>query len=221
MIERATVLPGKPGNYPPKERAAYMLRVRKHAEALIELLVGTTFEGGGPVGDYISDDDLPEEVRRQLQSRGVDEEPDGRPETFWVDREGIRRTHYFYPWSAITDLLGEVVNWTYQDDYVSPGGTISSAPIQHARSASTNIIFFNCTLYQSLDQNAAAMPFSVLATIANVALQLPADECVDEDAARKQVRRFQARNPPRDNAFQGPYIEPNFVGPPNPSDLPF
>jgi hypothetical protein len=37
------------------------------------------------------------------------------------------------------------------------------------------------------------LPFPILATITNVALQLSDEEAVDEEAVRKQVRRYEER----------------------------
>ncbi len=72
------------------------------------------------------------------------------------------------------------------------------------------------------------IPFPVLATLANVALKLPVASQVDEEAVRKQVRRFEARiaavNKAREE--EDPFSDKNFAWPAGEvtddgSDIPF
>jgi hypothetical protein len=85
------------------------------------------------------------------------------------------------------------MDWTYWDDNWDGGIWSTSAPIAQANSERMPIIYFCCTLFDWFKQNGVEVPFPILATVANVALDLTADNLVDEDNVRKQVRRYQKR----------------------------
>lgn len=190
-VKKATQLPGKPGNLPPKERAAYLAKVRSHAEALIDLLEGTKFSVGD-LGPMIEEDDQEKSVMRALSSWGVDEM--GHVVAFWIDEDGLYQMPWDYPDSHLIEQLHSLISWTLEDDFFDRSFMRSSKPIGHSRSRGTKSIYFTCTLYEELERHGAAIPFSLLATVANVALGLEDDEMLDEDSVRKQVRRYQAKN---------------------------
>jgi hypothetical protein len=85
----------------------------------------------------------------------------------------------------------------------------SSAPIAHANTRNAQVIYFTCSLYERVRRIGGTIPFPVLATVTNVALRLPAEDCVDEDTVRKQVRRYEARraceDSKREPAFEEDY----------------
>lgn len=191
-IMSAMTMPRKPGNLPPKERATFMKAVRKHAGELSGLLQGTQFDGGGP-RVLIDTEKLEEDILNYLQPYGDDEE--GHEVCFHVSWDGVRKMDYFYPFSTLTDQLQEVIRWTSLDDYTG-GSTASSAPISKARTESSRLVYFTCTFYTSIRR--VSIPFNLLATIANVALNLDKDKQTDEETVRKQVRRFEARMKQRD-----------------------
>lgn len=186
-IDRAARLPGKPKNMPPKERAAYLSKVRDHAEALINLLNGTSFDNGD-TGEVIEEDEQVKSVMNHLRPRGDDD--DGHVVAFWVDSLELSRMPFDYPSSHLVDSLHELVAWTKEDDDLD---IRSNSPVVHARSRGARAIYFTCILHAELERHGASIPFALLATTANVALKLEADEMLDEDSARKQVRRYEAR----------------------------
>lgn len=194
-IEECLVLPGKPGNLPPGKRNAYFEKVRKHVNALSELLRDTKFDN--PQGESLSEHELDKKLRDVLQNWG---EEDGRIFAFHVDKEGPKKFHISYPQSDLTKTLAAVLEWTYWDDLWYDGIYGTSAPIAQANTESTEAIYFNCTLYDWFKLHGVAIPFPVLATVANVALDLPLEKSIDEDTARKQVRRYQARQAKRDGS---------------------
>lgn len=190
----ATIPPRKPGNLTPAERRGYFQKVRKHAKALIELLEGTGFGLGSWTEEEVDLDKLEETVRSDLKPWGSDDENGEHIVAYRVGDESITRLPYTYPDSHLVELLHQLEPWTEQDDYWDLWGTGSSKPIVHAHSASTKVIYFDCTLYRMLQQMlGTTVPFTHLSTIANVALKLGPDDLVDEEAVRKQVRRYEDR----------------------------
>ncbi len=191
QIYRSTRLPGKPGDMTPTKRGAYFKKVRSHAEALILLLEGTRFDH-----DYMSevrDEKLNRPLHRALASWGDDEDDEGHVVAFQVTPDGVFEHHYDFPENMLTETLHSVLSWTRWDD--SWDGSIwgTSAPIAQENSESTQAIYFNCTLFDFFQKSGAEIPFPILATVANVALDIAPNKQLDEDAVRKQVRRYQAR----------------------------
>lgn len=199
---RATQMPGKPGNMPPKERAAYLSKVRSHAEALVELLKDTRFSVGD-IGPLIEEEDQERSVMRALSDWGEDEQ--GHVVAFWVDEDGLYQMPWDYPDCHLTEQLRSLIAWTQDDDYFDRSIMRSSKPISHSRSRGTKAIYFTCTLYEDLERRGASIPFSLLATVANVALRLDVDEMLDEDTVRKQVRRYQARSGKNEDLSDRPF----------------
>jgi hypothetical protein len=224
-VARATVLPGKPGNLPPKEREKYLLQVREHAQALINLLKDTRFDGHIH-GDEIPEGDLLKKVQQDLQPWS--DQDDGRVVAYYVDEDAVYSLGWDYPASHGVIHLRDLVEWTYWDDCWDGSFLKSSAPIAQANSASSKIVYFTCTLHSQLRRWGMTIPFPVLATLANVALKLPVASQVDEEAVRKQVRRFEARiaavNKAREE--EDPFSDKNFAWPAGEvtddgSDIPF
>ncbi|HXG27265.1 MAG TPA: hypothetical protein VNJ47_00250 [Nevskiales bacterium] len=190
-IAGAMSLPEKPGNMSVKQREKYFAKVRLHATALRDLLNDTLFDYT-PFSELVIDQEkLADTVVRDLQPWGDDET--GHVVAYWVDDDGVRRMDWDYPQSHFTELLFNVIEWTRQEDFWGRGGLMSSAPIGQANSPNMRTIYFNYTLYSSLLRDGISIPFALLATTANVALDLPAHLLVDEDTVRKQVRRVEAR----------------------------
>lgn len=175
---------------PPKEREKYFALIRRHADALIDALAGTRFDA--PVHG-IEVDVESFDAKSELGSWGVEEDDCGHVIAFDVRSEGVFKLHYDYPESALVQTLGELIAWTCSEDAWDRDIMLSSAPIAHANSATTPIIFFNCTMWERWQRYDISIPFPILATICNVALDLGADESVDEDAVRKQIRRYESR----------------------------
>lgn len=198
-IDRALSLPGKPGDMTKAKRTAYFEQVRKHTRALIKLLAGTRYSSnaatysGHDTGNLIDNESLAETVVRDLADWGVDEP--GHVVAYQVDEDGVSKLPWNYPESELLDLLWEVIEWTHEDDGWDWGfGLSSSKPLERAKGSTVKVVYFTCTLYGTLARQGMKIPFSHLATTANVALNLPASDQLDEDAARKQVRRHEARN---------------------------
>lgn len=193
-ILRCTEIPGKPGDMTPTQREAYFKKVRTHVEALRNLLKGTCFDVFDLEHmDDVSDVELKKPLKEILYSWGAEESEEGHVVAFQVTREGNFKHHFTYPDNALTETLAKVMEWTYWNDNWDRSFWGTSAPILQSRSDRTPIIYFCCTLHRWFEKNGVKIPFPILATVANVALNLRADELVDEDAARKQVRRYQER----------------------------
>ncbi len=209
-VERALRFPSKPGNMTPKKREEYFRKIRYHTDALLRLIEDTPFASNslywsGRKTDPIDEDELAEQVVRDLWSWKDDEPPDGHIVAYVVNSDGVSRLPWTFPDSHLYDFLIELLDWTRWDDGWGDLVT-SSNSIAHANTANARTIFFNCTLFVDLDGKGISIPFAHLATLANVALELAPDKLVDEDTARKQVRRFQARHkqessPPTDGVF--------------------
>lgn len=190
-ILRSTRLPGKPGNMTPTQREAYFKKVRVHVEALSKLLEGTKFDS--PWVTELTEQELERSLSEHLYSWGEDESDEGHVVAYQVTTEGRYRQHYEYPDNVLRETLHNVHEWTYWDDNWDGNIFGTSAPIAQANSHSTPIVYFCCTFYEWFHRYGVEIPFGILATVANVALDLPADKQIDEDVARKQVRRFQQR----------------------------
>lgn len=191
MIWRATVMPGKPGDMTPKQRDEYFGAVRKHALALIELLDQTTFDGG--VETPLTDDQLEKTLDKALNHWGDDEDEDGHIVAFRVTPFEKYALHYNYPSCALVQTLYELREWTYWDDNWDGRYWGSSAPIVQSNSKSTRVVYFTCSLHADFLEKGLDMPFPILATLAEVALNLSEAEQVNEETVRRQVRRHQER----------------------------
>ena len=176
----------------PKSRGVYLAEVRRHATELLKLLRETKFDRN-PLGE-LSEENLARPLSSFLGSWGEDESSEGHVVAFHVDEDGASTMFYDYPDGALSNTLSDLIDWTHWDDYWG-GGIISSAPIAQANAKSLPTIFFTCTLFEKLAYYGLEIPFPILATVANVALELGKDEQTDEESVRKQVRRYQARNP--------------------------
>jgi hypothetical protein len=198
-IVRSTKMPGKPGNMSPAVRNRYFERVRKSALELKELLADTRFDRcSGIGGRELTEDDLDMPLTHFLALRGLGDRSGDGPETAVVAFEGdasgaARELDWNYPASALTATLADVYEWTFWDDQWDDGIFSSSAPIVQAGTDRARTNYFTCMLYRSFERHGVGIPFPLLATVANVALRLPPESQLDEDAARKQVRRFQVR----------------------------
>lgn len=194
-IWQSTRLPGKPSNMTPAQRTAFFEKVRKHALALSELLRDTIFDQSGM--RELAEHELDEPLEKKLYSWGDDEIESGHVVAFTVNGDGAHQMPYDYPRSNLTETLWELVEWTHWDDQWDGGIFSSSAPIVQANADSVRIVYFTCSLHDWFSSYGMDIPFPVLATVANVALVHGADEQVDEDTVRKQVRRYQNRKAKR------------------------
>lgn len=188
--ERACRLPGKPGNMTPGQRTAYFEKVRKHVLGLLDLLEGTRFSRESM--RLLNNDALNETLNKRLHDWGEDET--GHIVAFYVDADGDRyEMSYDYPDCSLATTLFEVLEWTYWEDQWDGNPLKSSDPIVQANSNSTPIIYFVCTMFEKFKRSRVSIPFPFLATIANVALEIPAGKDIDEETVRKQVRRYEKR----------------------------
>lgn len=169
---KASKMPGKPADMPPKARQAYLKKVQKHCQELKMLLEDTEF-------------DKPSDYRAEQVPQG--EEPTLQDLYFFraAGRNrsgGVYKKPRDYPDCDLTTILERAEQWTDSQD--------TNTPIRQM-SPRARIIYFICTLYERHLHNSVglSLPPKILATTANVALQLPDAESVDEDAARKQIRR--------------------------------
>jgi hypothetical protein len=200
-ITRCTRMPGKPGNMSPAARKRYFEHVRKCVVELQKLLSDTRFDRDGGIGEReLTEDDLDKPLAHFFSARGLGDRSGDGPDTAVIAFEGdasgaARMLDWNYPASALTAILSEVYEWTLWDDQWDGGIFSSSAPIVQAGTERARTNYFTCMLYRWFERHGVAIPFPLLATAANVALRLPPETQLDEDAARKQVRRFQVRSP--------------------------
>lgn len=206
-IYQCTRLPQKPGNLTPGQREAYFEKVRKHANALCELLEGTKFDR--PFLSELSEKTLGKSLGDALSDWGPDESDEGHTKAFQIKPHGKFEHRYDYPLNVLTESLSEVMDWTRWDDNWDGNLFATSAPIAQANAESTPIVYFCCTLHQHFHGYGVEIPFAILATVANVALELPPERQVDEDSARKQVRRFQARIATQESAAPYAFGDPS------------
>jgi len=197
-ITRYTRKPGKPGNMNPKRREEYFEQVRKCVLDLETLLTGTRFDRAGKGLGYedLSDADCDRSFESFFEARGVGnvDGPDDAVVAFFGKMDGTRELlDWNFPESNLTDTLRRVYDWTFWDDWWDDNFWLSSAPIVQAGTERSIVSYFTCMLHDWFRGYGVDIPFPVLATVANVALQLPADSQTDEDTVRKQVRRYQKR----------------------------
>lgn len=209
-VEGAMKLPNKPGNMTDAQRNIYFGKVRKHTEALIALLRDTRYSAnsathsGRQTDNAIDEDQLGSTVVRQLENRG--ELEDGHVVAYYVDEDGVYPLPWHYPESELLDLLSDVIDWTrWEDGWDWNLGLSSSRPLAVAKESSARTIYFSCTLYENLSRHGLQVPFSQLATVANVALCIAPDDLLDEETVRKQVRRYQSRTPPEKLKGEDPF----------------
>jgi hypothetical protein len=159
MIEKATRMPDKPGNLPRMERSTYLAKVRSHAQTLIDLLKDTQFDVN-EVGTEVDIRDMPKKISADLSTWGEDEM--GHVVAYWVNQDGVYKLPWDYPGCNMTRNLSDLVEWTYSDDYFGRDPTISSEPVGQGRTSGARVIFFNCTLYDTLRSSGTKVPFSIL-----------------------------------------------------------
>jgi hypothetical protein len=141
----------------------------------------------------LSEQELDMPLGEVLWSWGDDESEDGHIVAFNVGANGRYRMPYDYPRSHLTETLTDLLEWTYWEDQWDGSFLTSSAPIVQENRETVTVIYFTCSVYEWFANHGVEVPFPILATVANVALELKASAQVDEDAVRKQVRRYQAR----------------------------
>ncbi len=190
-IHRCKRMPGKPGNIPPKQRAEYLNKVRKHTRILIDLLADTKFDCGFDDGKYIEGyEEVEKSFARHLET-AVDATTGGYDYfvAYNIDQDGASQLPPDYPDCHLVNLLHHVVQWTDESDRWGRN-FVSSEPIRQAGQFAA-VIQFNCIFYKDyLTETGVEIPFKILANIANVALELPYEEIISAETARKQVTRY-------------------------------
>lgn len=187
----STQLPRKPGNLSPALRKAYFAQVKKHAGELLSLLRGTIFDR--MVGARMSEEDLASTVDQFLCNHGPFEDEESHFLTIEVDMEGAKLHDEAFTEGALTRTLERLIEWTRETDHWDGMVFSTSDPIAQPNSVRTPALYFTCTLFDWFQSRRLPIPFPLLATVTNVALDMPAETQLDEDAVRKQVRRYQAR----------------------------
>ena len=194
--ERAMQIPLKPGDMAQKQRDQYLQKVRRHAEALLELLEGTRYDCSGDEGTELDIDDPKIEKRIGDNVTGTARFAELRGYDFFLSYFARGDGRLFelpwdYPESCLTNQLHGVVAWTHKDDFWGRN-LASSKPFQQSF-RKLRPQHFNCTLYEDVGRYGVKIPFRVLAAITNVALELPPEQQVDEETARKHVARYLER----------------------------
>ena len=194
-LDHAAYFPGKPSDMPPKQRAAYLEKVRKHAEALMELLADTQFDRHifHHGATSIDPDKLEEKVLSDFRSAVSfsRSEMGGIMLAYETGDDGEVYKHgAFFPDSALVNTLSDLVEWTKLDDHhdlLFSAKPVKQSGIRGRKSA------YLAKLYVSLKRENLDMPYTHYASAANVALDLDADEELDEDSARTQINRMLKR----------------------------
>ena len=171
--------PRKPGNLSAAQRRKYVEQVRFHSEQLMELLADTRYSKncehfGGRQTTEMDLENLPRDVARDLEPHEGFGDFE-RVVAYIVTDETVSKLPWTYPESSLFDYIANLVSWTY---------TISTTDYQSKGTGQ-----FTNHLFASYVKAGARFPMPLLATTANVALQLSVDEQVDEDTVRKQVKR--------------------------------
>jgi hypothetical protein len=197
-IARYTTKPGKPGDMSPKSREEYFERVRRCVLELETLLEGTRFDraASGLASKELDEADYAKPIESFFEARGVGstDGPDDAVVAFYGTREGGRTLlDWNFPESHLTDTLRCAYNWTFWDDWWDDNFFLSSAPLVQAGTERSMVSYFTRMLHDWFTGRGVEIPFPLLATAANVALNLPADAQTDEETVRKQVRRYQKR----------------------------
>lgn len=187
----STRMPRKPGNLSPASRKRYFAQVTKHAGELISLLQGTIFDR--TFGARMSEEDLASTVDHFLRNHTPSEGEESHFLTIEVDMEGAKLHDEAFTEGALTSTLERLIAWTRQTDHWDGMVFSTSDPIAQPNSVRTPALYFTCTLFDWFQSRRLPIPFPLLATVTNVALDVPAETQVDEDTVRKQVRRYQAR----------------------------
>lgn len=193
--------PGKPSNMTPKARNAYLGKVKKHAAVLIELLQDTEYDRSifdefGFLDERIKPLDpenlkgkIVEDIRSMIDfCTSVDciLQAD-----YLVDQSGdVYRRGWNYPNSDLVHTLRHLIDWASQDDYFN-----MLHSVKHLRQSGIQARKTHCLakLDAAFEEIGMTAPFAHYATIANVVLDLPDSESLDEDSARKQIARIRQR----------------------------
>ncbi len=183
IVIDATQMPGYPGNLTPGQRAVYMKKVRDQAGALIALLEGTMWSHGDDQGYALSDDPTRPEDEFSIAVNLSEKHDTEYVIAYLATKNGVNRLPLDYPNSHLTDTLADLIEWTNQDDYFDRWRVKSSRLIKHYNLAA----FFTRTVYATLRRFNFAIPFGVLADLANVTLEL--NPPLDEATVRKQIQR--------------------------------
>ena len=191
VIMKSCGLPSFPGNLSPSQREQYFASIREHAASLIELLKETPFGGSVAAVRREPKQIAPEDATGIIQGEldAWTPEMTGHGVTFWLSPDGVSVLPHHYPESSLCGLLRTVIDWTHQDDGWD-WSSRSSKPMDRTKGRGAMATYFARVLYCSMRDRGIAVPFNHLATIANVALALPQPEELDEDSARKKVRRY-------------------------------
>lgn len=95
-----------------------------------------------------------------------------------------------FPTTTFLEAIHELLEWTSWEDKWDGGEFSSSAPIVQANASGVQVNYFSCKVYEWFATCGERIPFPILATLANVALQLGGEQQVDEETVRKQVNRY-------------------------------
>lgn len=187
----STQMPWKPGNLSPALRKRYFEQVTKHAEELISLLRDTIFDRR--IAARISEEDLASTVDQFLCDHRPRDDEESHFLTIEVDRDGAKLHDAAFTEGALTSTLQRLIAWTRESDHWDGMVFSTSDPIVQPNSARTPALYFTCTLFDWFQSRRLPIPFPLLATVTNVALDVPAETQLDEETVRKQVRRYHAR----------------------------
>ncbi len=162
---RGTKLPEPPGGVSPRARKRHLEKVKHHASALIALLRDTRFD--------LDLDDI---------SEGLG----------W-DRKEVEAALSDYPSCTLTEQLTQLLDWCEQEDYHDRHRTPTWMLRQGGAPAKKH--FLAEALYSAFEHARISPPWEHLATLINVALDLPESEALNPDTTQKMVARIIDRRP--------------------------
>lgn len=193
--------PGKPSDMTPKRREAYLSSVKKHALALIDLLKETEYdrsifdEWGFIYGcaKPIDSETLEEKIINDIHGM-IDwcrREDCILQADYMVDEEGeVYKLGWNYPNTELVHTLRDLADWASKDDYFDLMHSVKHLRQSGIQARKTHYL---AQLDEHFKQMGIQVPIAHYATAANTALDLPENECLDEESARKQILRIRQR----------------------------
>ncbi len=195
-IDRALNFPKKPADLTNKQREKYFESVRKHAESLAELLEGTRFSDTAvhfakmQVVEFEDAASAAADAASELKPHCLEDYE--HVVTYVVGEDTVQKMPATYPLSNLYDLLVDVVRWTYSSDGWNHE-LVTSKYIESAHSDTKVAEHFVLHLYFDYKRIGIEIPHAHLATIASVALELPASRELDAESAGQKIKRYKVK----------------------------
>ena len=177
------------------DRNEYFDRVRRHAQALIDLLEGTAFEDRGfRLASWTEDQfiDASNHAKRNIQETIElipDEVNESRLVAYFVEKHRVELMPFDYPDSDLVGSLGRLIEWANQADYFGRPGQGSSAHLGHSGEL-RKVRYFEYEIHSYFKAfGRKEIPHRCIATLSNIVFQLPAEKLRSADVVKKTIAR--------------------------------